>query len=282
VATDHTVHTELHRMKDKLVPPPLCVHQLLGADGGLDAEAVASIGNQVLRDVLLGARRGNRVAREELLDLLNRTDGASDRLNKLWGDLGAHSLRGETQRTRRVDWWQRWLVDVLASKLREGERLIYPKKRGALLAALGHDPMLARRGRERTKVVMIAFDTSGSMSQQVVEWLTTLVGQTDGVEAHWLSFDGVVMPFKPGERVHGGGGTNFQNVVDYVEGRYAINGERFDEPVDAVVMVTDGYAAKVAPAEPDKWIWLITDGGDDWPDSHRPQMSCHRVTTGER
>ncbi|OIV36627.1 hypothetical protein BIV57_15240 [Mangrovactinospora gilvigrisea] len=281
VATDSTVHAELHRMKNPPVPKPeACIHLLLGG-GELDGEAVEGIGNQVLRDVLLAARRGNRIAREELLDLLNRTDGATDRLSKLWGDLGAGFLRGQTQATRRVDWWQRWLIDVLASKLREGERLVYPKKRGALLAALGHDPMLARRGRERTKVVVVAFDTSGSMPNNVVEWLTTLVGQTDGVESHWLSFDGTVMPFRPGERVLGGGGTNFQNVADYVEGRLAVDGERFDERVDAVIMVTDGYAPHITPADPDKWIWLITDGGDDWPESHAPAMACHRVPTGD-
>ncbi|MFC7483914.1 hypothetical protein ACFQX7_33185 [Luedemannella flava] len=68
----------------------------------------------------------------------------------------------------------------------------------------------------------MAFDTSGSMPDQVVDWLTTLVGQTDGVSAQWLSFDGAVMPFTPGERVLGGGGTNFQNVVDYAEGRLKV------------------------------------------------------------
>lgn len=56
-------------------------------------------------------------------------------------------------------------------------------------------------------MVLVAFDTSGSMPDAVVEWLTTLAGQTDGVESHWLSFDGVVMPFVPGERVAGGART---------------------------------------------------------------------------
>jgi predicted metal-dependent peptidase len=107
-----------------------------------------------------------------------------------------------------------------------------------------------------------------------------LVGGIDGVEAHWLSFDVVVMPFKPGERVRGGGGTSFQAVADYVEGRTEVRGARFEQAADAVVMLTDGYAPHITPAEPDKWIWLITQGGDDWPERHRPPMSCHRVTTG--
>ncbi|UGQ09001.1 hypothetical protein LO772_18685 [Yinghuangia sp. ASG 101] len=285
VETDALVYAELKRMKDPPVPPPLCVHLVLGdgtgEDDGLDPETVARISSEVLRGVLLSARRGMRLAREELLELLKRTDGATDNVSKLWGDLGAGFLRGETQKTRRVDWWQQWLIDVLASKLRDGERLVYPKKRGALLATLGHDPMLARRGQERTKVVVVAYDTSGSMPGHVVDWLTELVGHTDGVEAHWLSFDGALMPFKPGERVYGGGGTDFQQVADYVEGRLSVDGRRFEETADAVLMLTDGYAPHITPAEPDKWIWLITEGGDEWPESHNPPMACHRVTTGD-
>ena len=109
---------------------------------------------------------------------MDRTEDGRTRTSRIWGSLGAGVLRGETARTRRVDWWQRWLVDVLGSKLREGERLVYPKKRGAVLAALGHDPMLSRRGPERDKVVVIAYDTSGSMPHGVVEWLTELVGRS--------------------------------------------------------------------------------------------------------
>ena len=59
-------------------------------------------------------------------------------------------------------------------------------------------------------------------------------------------------------------------------------GELFDETLDAVVMVTDGLAPPITPAEPDKWIWLITEHGDDWPDGRSPQMACHKVRTGDR
>ncbi|WP_418960624.1 DUF2201 family putative metallopeptidase [Streptomyces tritici] len=281
VATDLSVYTELKRMAHPPVPAPVCVHL---SEGGVpaDQETVDATVSSVLLNSLLAARRGHTVAEQELGELMDRTDGASERVARMWGRLGAGMLRGETVRTGRVDWWQRWLVDVMASKLREGERLVYPKKRGALLAALGHDPMLSRRGPVRDKVLVIAYDTSGSMPHHVVEWLTELVGGIDGVEAHWLSFDAVVMPFEPGERVYGGGGTSFQAVADYVEGRTTIDGRPFDVTPDAVIMLTDGYAPHITPAEPDKWIWLITEGGDDWPDTHTPPMACHRVTTGSR
>jgi Putative metallopeptidase domain len=291
VETDLSVYRELKRMSvaqsREIV---VCLHlqpdtgegdRELGLAGvPMDAETIDRVCSEVLQEVMRAALRGNAAARAELLDLADRSAGGGDRCERMWGSLGLDKLRGVTPRTRRVDWWKRWLTDVLASKLSDGERLVYPKKLGAVLLALGHDPFLHRRGRERTKVVLVAFDTSGSMPDSVVEWLTTLVGQTDGVESHWLSFDGAVAPFVPGERVVGGGGTNFQNVVDYAEGRLEVNGRRFEEIPDAIIVVTDGYAPAVTPAQPDRWIWLITDGGDEWPERHHPPMACHRVTAG--
>lgn len=270
--TDLTVYTELKRMKHPPVPAPLCVHVTHRLPA--DQETVDAAVSSALLNSLLAARRGNGDAESELLDLMGRTE---DTASRIWGNLGAGALRGVTARTGKVDWWQRWLVDVLGSKLREGERLVYPKKRGAVLAVLGHEPMLSRRGPVRDKVLVIAYDTSGSMPSSVVGWMTELVGGIDGVQAHWLAFDGVVMPFRPGEPVLGGGGTSFQAVVDYVEGRSTVDEKYFEERPDAVVVLTDGYAPHVTPAEPDKWIWLITEGGDDWPDAHTPPMACHRV-----
>ncbi|MFI5907529.1 hypothetical protein [Dactylosporangium sp. NPDC051541] len=279
VETDLGVYRELRRMARPPVAA-LCVHM---GEGGvpLDPETVERVGAAVLESLMRQARAGNAAAKAELLELAARTGDGGERLARMWGDLGLGALRGVTPKTRRVEWWRRWLADVLAAKLRPGERLVYPKKLGAVLLALGHEPMLHRRGDERYKTVLIAFDTSGSMPGSVVDWLTTLVGQIDGVRAHWLSFDGEVMPFAPGERVLGGGGTSFQGVVDYAEGRLEVRGKRLEDEVDAVIVVTDGHAPAVRPAEPGKWIWLITDGGDTWPERQEPPMACHRVRTGE-
>ncbi|GAB3454005.1 hypothetical protein GCM10027570_33730 [Streptomonospora sediminis] len=286
--TDLTVYSELRRMAAPAneAVPGYCVHLEDGSGSGagdgvpLDSETVEWLGGEVLRESVQAALRGNPTARGELLDLADRTTDGGERLARMWGTLGLDRLRGTTPKTRRVDWWQRWLADVLASKLDESERLVYPKKHGAIMLALGHDPMLSRCGPERTKVVLIAFDTSGSMPDSVVEWLTTLVGRTDGVETHWLAFDGEVAPFVPGDGVVGGGGTDFQNVVDYAEGRLEVNGRLLAADPDAIIMVTDGHAPAVTPAEPDRWIWLITDNGDDWPERHHPPMACHRVAPG--
>ena len=281
VETDHGCYAELRRMTEPPVAEQGCIHQD-GEAVPADQETVDGVVSAVLLNALLAGVRGNRVAEAELGELMRRSEGGSERTARIWGRLGVGALRGETARSGRVDWWKRWLVDVLGSRLREGERLVYPRKRGAILTALGHDPMLSRRGPLRERVLVIALDTSGSMPQSVVGWLTGLVGSIDGVRAHWLSFDGVVMPFRPGERVRGGGGTSFQAVADHIEGRTAVQGAFFEEKPDAVIVLTDGYAPHITPAEPDKWIWLITEGGDDWPEAHRPPMACHRVMTGEQ
>lgn len=246
VATDQSVYTELRRMRR---PPVVhdCVHLDQSLEVPLDQETVDRITSSILLNSLLAARRGHRGAEQELRDLMERTVGSSERISRIWGQLGAGQLRGRTDATRRVEWWQRWLVDVLASRLSEGERLVYPKKRGALLAALGQPPLLSRRGPVRQRVLVVAYDTSGSMPTRVVDWLTELVGRIDGVVAHWLSFDGTVMPFRPGERVYGGGGTSFQVVADYVEGRTAGPGGLFAEDPDAVIVVTDGHAPPITP-----------------------------------
>lgn len=294
VRTDYGCYTELKRMS---VPPQqdgpttICVH---GDDGegdpsgsgngtaAMDDETAEEITKQVLRMVATAAASGTgELARAEILELADRTEGTSERTTKLWGDLGLAQLRGQTQANRKVDWWKQWLNDQLASRLKEGERLIYNKKRGAIDLLLGNDPLLSRRGKEAERLAVVAIDTSGSMPDHVLRYLTQLVGHTDGVEFRWVAFDGVVAPFVPGEAVSGGGGTNFGHVMDYVEGRTAVNGQTLDFHPDVVLMLTDGYASPISPAEPDKWVWLITENGsDDWI-QNQGDMVSHKIQTGD-
>jgi predicted metal-dependent peptidase len=291
VRTDFGCFAELTRMR-KPPGPGLaglggeCVHRSdddgsAASDGkGVpsDAETGHAIAGQVLATVMQTAVQGNQRAREEILNLADRSEDGSTSISKLWSDLGLARLRGHTPTARRVDWWKTWLNDTLASLLKEGERLVYAKKRGALDLMLGNDTILMRRGDDELKVVLIALDTSGSMSQEIVDHLTQLVGYTDGVEAHWVSFDGRVMPFEAGERVSGGGGTDFANVMHYVEGRLEVEGRRLHHPPDAVIMLTDGYAEPIRPLEPEKWIWLITaDGDDSWIRAQDNPMKSHQL-----
>lgn len=291
VETDMTCYTELKRMAKPPTPPSLqiCLHHGGGSDGmdgggqvPMDADTAEELVKEALRSLMGQALAGSEAARRELLELADRTEGTSERAAKLWGDMGLGRLRGQTLATRRVDWWKQWFNDVMASRLIDGERLTYNKKRGALDLMLGNDPILSRRGQEEEKLALIAIDTSGSIPDHVLNYLTQLVGFTDGVQFEWVAFDGVVTPFKPGEKVIGGGGTNFQNVVDYAEGRLSVDGQRLDSHPDVVVMLTDGYAPEVRPAEPDKWIWLITEHGTDaWIRAQPDPMESHKITTGD-
>lgn len=303
VKTDFGCYTELKRMSNPPRPEQqmaVCLHGPAtegdsnksgpGAGGQssdddenipMNEDTADSLGQEALRQLMKQAVAGSENAREELLKLAERSEGTSERTSKMWSDLGVGRLRGQTLATRKVDWWKQWLNDALASRLKPGEKLIYNKKRGALDLLLGNDPILGHRGDEEERLALVAIDTSGSMSQKVLDYLTQLVGHTDGVEFRWVAFDGVVEPFVAGEAVHGGGGTNFGNVMDYAEGRLAVNGQTLDIHPDVVLMLTDGYAAPIQPAEPDKWIWLITEGGsDDWIRA-QGDMDSHKITTGD-
>lgn len=295
IETDFGCYAQLCRMTEdekteqQMASLGECVHAEDGngsGEGGvpMDQEAVDGVGGEVLGRMIHQALNGRENAREELLDLGERTDGATERVSKIWGDLGLARLRGETVQNRRVDWWKRWLNDTLASLLQEGDRLVYPKKRGAIDLALGLDPMLMHRGHEELKTVLLAVDASGSMSNEVLDYIAKLVGYTDGVQASWVSFDGALMPFAPGERIMGGGGTNFTCVMDYAEGRLEVGEHRMDFHPDAVIMITDGYADPITPKEPEKWIWLITDGGDSGWINQQPnaiRMKNHHITMAE-
>ena len=55
-----------------------------------------------------------------------------------------------------------------------------------------------------------------------------------------------------------------------------------EEPPDAVIVLTDGYAAPLVPREPDRWIWLILPGGNPWPASKSPPMPCVEISLPDR
>jgi hypothetical protein len=245
-------------------------------NGGLpmDPETVHVIANETLERVMQDALKGDSRARQELLDLAAVTEGTTDKASRMWGDLGLGALRGETVKTRRVEWWSRWLRQTIGSKTKQGAKLIYPRKRASVLATFGYDSPMLHRGPEKTKRVIRAIDTSGSMSEDFLKRFFEVTGKTTGVEWVDLSFDAVVMPYVAGERVYGGGGTSFGVVQDYVEGNLGVNGSKFSGHYDAVIMVTDGYAPEITPKDPKKWIWLVTPEGSMWMDG---KMSCHPI-----
>lgn len=277
-------YSELSRMPKPPQPKGIavCVHMPegmgddndgTGAGIPVDSETIERIVGDAMGSMVNDALKGDSKAREEILDIAKTTEG-SDKSSKFWGDLSLGALRGETVATRKVEWWSRWLRRTMASLPSFGGKLIYPRKRAAILGALGSDSPMLHRGPEKKKLVVRAIDTSGSMSQEFLDKFFKVTGQTSGVEWVDLAFDAEVMPYSLGAQVHGGGGTNFGVVQEYVEGNREINGKKIDRKPDAVIMVTDGYAPEITPADPKKWIWLVTPGGSMWMEN---SMACHEV-----
>lgn len=292
IRDEHTCYTELKRLPDPPNAEPgqgngnSCGHENApgapGAGDGMEPgdDPLEEAVGDALQQAMTEARRGSKSHKQELLDLAGLSEEGNEKAKKMWGDLGIMGLRGKTDATRHVPGWLQWLNTELASKLSPGEKLIFPKKRSGMVLSLGADPIPVRRGEEFELRAAVFVDRSASMSSQTTENINRMMGRIPGVEVDWYDFDGTVARHELGGDVHGGGGTNFQNCVDVVEGRIQVDGEDAPE-YDCVVMVTDGYAPPVRPADPDRWIWLITEGGDDWPDHSDPQMSCHIIDTGE-
>jgi len=229
----------------------------------MDQDEIARLVSRALEVALHEATsNGNKVAKDELVKLMVST-GDNERASRVWGDLGAGILRGETTATRKTDLWERWTADAMATRLAEGNRLRYAKK-------VPWDPRVTAHGREPLKQGIVAVDASGSMHKEVLDKVAALIGETDNLEVTWVSFDGAVWPFVPGEEFQGGGGTNCQLVDEWIEDNY-------DDFPDFVLVITDGYFNPFTPTDPDAWIWLITSGGATWPEKWNPPMACREL-----
>jgi predicted metal-dependent peptidase len=115
-------------------------------------------------------------------------------------------------------------------------------------------------------------DTSGSMERQLIQ---SIVDEINGIlylrkvkEIVVLFFDtkihepqiiaGNESAYCPA--VIGGGGTNFQVPLDYIN-------EEFDDNISLCLFFTDGYEAiPLEPSYGDKFIWIVYDN-PNWPNS---------------
>lgn len=289
VASDVTCYAELCRMTKDRNPQSMksCAHTSAGSPGdgsdgdgsgssadgesltGMTADAAEEITRRAFEPAVRAAGRSGasgEKAKDQVLDFMAAA-GDSETAQKLWGALGAGALRGETTSTRKTDLWEQWTDDAVGTRLRESDRLRWNRK-------ITFEDRFSRRGRRLMKQGVVAIDTSGSMDQRLVDKLASLVQDHEDLDIKWVCFDGDVWPFQPGEAVRGGGGTSFAVIDDWIEQQ--VDDGELDEP-DFVLVVTDGYAEPITPRFPDSWIWLITPGGSDWPDRHRPQMSCRVI-----
>lgn len=218
-----------------------------------------------LSTAIQDALAGDQEMRKTLEDLEAATPAGS----KVWGNLGMGALRGETAKGRAHPMWSVLLRDAIKSKLsEEGDRPRYNRKTVGIPTRPGFGRPLSPIGRVEITRPLIAIDTSGSMSAEILNRISKMIGMIENAEPEWIAFDAVAWPFNLGEPLQGGGGTSFSSIVDY------INDEMEEEP-DAIIVVTDGYAPRIEPALRDRWIWLITEGGDPWP--QEVGMHCIQV-----
>lgn len=265
VASDEAMYSHLRQVFTAEEAPDVgaCSHRAASADGmQVDGDTLGDHVETTLSHAAERAHAGDEHMKRVLIDLMEATPSLSGR----WGDLGLNALRGKSNRSQAHPIWQHLFVRALKSILADdGTRIAYCRKTGWWPTG---DPRISRplapKGKEEQSNVLIAIDTSGSMPDEVVQAVAETVGQIPKVKATWVTFDAQVHEFKPGEPLVGGGGTSFGPVVDY-----ALGLEQFP---DAIVAVTDGYAEKIDPPYPDRWLWLITPRGDQWPAKRRPPM----------
>lgn len=246
-----------------------CVHSDPNGQNGqnpapLDPSEVGKFVEKILGQSIQAAKNGRKGAKEEILEWVDSSPEAA----KVWGDLGAGSLRGETTTSRKSDLWEKWTADAMASRMAEGSRWRYNKK-------LPFDPRVSASGRMPKKHGAVFVDASGSMQQSFLDKVASLIGELDNIEVEWHSFDGEVWPFNTGEGFRGGGGTSFQIIDDHVQHNCQNGGECCEDDQDFVLVITDGYAPHIVPTDPDKWIWLVTPGGDTW--AQDAGMLCREV-----
>lgn len=287
VSTDIRCEAELRRMKTPPTPKgrsqcmagPACSGSHTQGDKGNPGshphqdpgtlkESVEGATEKVMKQAINSKASTNR-AKDELLDVMDMT-ADSDVATEMFGNIGVGALRGETQEQKRVAFWQQYLQHNIHERVRDGETVVFNE---ALVAFPG-PPRVASIGEETYKQGVIAVDASGSMRYEVLEYIAELLGEEEDLKFDFLAFDAEVWPFNLGEPIRGGGGTNFGIIDDYIH-------ETFDTHPDFVIVVTDGYAPAITPREPDRWVWVITEGGSTWPEDHDVPMDTVVIDDAE-
>lgn len=233
---------------------------------------------------------GNEAARQELIE---RSKMAPDhplagRFSALDDSAPQVPVKGPE------DWWKALVPDRIKSISRKAKRPRYHRTLGVWgrreMSQLGipYDPRvgvpLVFRGKRNVPHVAFFGDLSGSVPDAFWEEFHPLVGDMDHeLVAEWFGFDTELVRGRPGIDVWHGGGTSFDQIERFCNGRYTVTDQESGEsqPLtsevsnrypDAVVVITDGIAQPISPRHPERWLWLILPHGspasptwEDWP-----------------
>jgi predicted metal-dependent peptidase len=177
---------------------------------------------------------------------------------KGWGDIPGNLAAQIIAANKPIVNWKkevRWFINKLVLMGRMNTRM-RPHRR------YGIDSPGSKR--DYTSKLLVAFDTSGSVSDSQLEYFATeLNGMIDHIEAHFIQFDtqiyGEPKAFtkKAGKiDIKGRGGTNFHPVIQLAE----------EKNYDGVVIFTDGYAP-FPPKPKSRVLWCVCerDKGVEFP-----------------
>ncbi len=205
-------------------------------------------------------------AQNDLMDadvqnMVNEKKGSSKQWGKFTGDALGQIVAANTPKISYKDILRRFHNSVISTKQISSRMKI---NRRYDLAQPGHRRIYKSK-------LLFAIDASGSMSDEdLKEGFAVVNTLCKHSQITYLLFDTqikmVEKKFKKAQKsfkVHGRGGTDFQEVIDYVN----------KNPFDGVIIYTDGQASP--PTKPDKTkvMWLLTDK-----DNHPPVEWGMRAT----
>lgn len=165
---------------------------------------------------------------------------------------GRIKLIREKKKPKPVADWKRYFRRYLGNEFTEFIRKSKKRPSRRFPDAAGNRHMKKSR-------ILVGIDTSGSVSmREYREFFGQIRTLTPVADFHVIECDAMIQyeydfTGKPNENLHGGGGTNFQPVIN------EFNKDK--KKYDALVYFTDGYAS-IPSDTPKDTIWVISSNGD--------------------
>lgn len=255
-----------------------------GNDGGSDEEEddngssdspEEDLARQMLEDMADAARnssedsKANRDMERILGDLMK-----NDKVSQSYGNNAADYERAQTENTV-TTFFQQIVGSWIAGVAQPDEE---PEYNPIVEFVPALNDRLFPEGDVDRSLLVVAVDTSGSMTTEFLEFIAKMVGTDENMDIVYLYFDAECTHFEAGDTMGGGGGTNFASVENWIQ-RHRNDPMLAGRYPDGVLMYTDGYAPVIEPEFPDKWFWLITPDGSTWPEDEG--MKCYGMTYEE-
>lgn len=203
--------------------------------------------------------------RHKMRELLEEAVLEADRSNN-WGDIPM-AMQGEIRKllSREIDW--KSVVKNFIGRVRSTDR-------SSTIKRINKKMPYIHPGVKRKMIAKFAcfIDQSGSMSDRDIAMLfTELEGLAKCVDidvfffdtaidfkSHFLWKKGKSFPTLARTRC---GGTDFDCVADFLNGRSSKDREHFQADWSGAFILTDGYAAKMKGTRSTKVMWVLTEGG---------------------